>query len=246
MARTHTWIVALGLSACSVQATSGSNAEDGAGRDAGGAASAGGSATAASGGTGAASGGSDTASGGPAGAGAAGAGGASGNVASGGAGGGSGDAGADPYCRPASKSGDAIVVPCATTIELSKDWGQPAPGGSHCNGGWSYTLDVARRELSWFKCLVGQSESDPWTLTTGTKDFSPSELAALLRSFSVLEVTTLLPCHTSEPTKTAYVSTITGTYAYEDDELACPYGAGVHMYVSNIDVAFDALDAYTK
>jgi hypothetical protein len=146
------------------------------------------------------------------------------------------------FCDQPDVTGQTIVVPCVTGIMLSIDSSKPTPGGSHCNGGWSYSVSLVENTFSWAKCLEGASPTDPWELDRGEHELTDAELSALVDSLKVLTLSSTTACAGPDdaPQKTAWITTRNAQTKYLDSYYGCVLE---ELFVDHIDEALDLLDA---
>jgi hypothetical protein len=149
------------------------------------------------------------------------------------------------FCDAPDVTGQTIVVPCVTAIELSSDWGKPTPGGSHCNGGYFYTVSVVTNTFTWLKCLEGANPDDPWEPDSGTHELTDDQTAALVDSLKVMTLSSATDCAGMDdvPLKTAYITTRTALSKYTDSHYGCYLQ---EIFVDHIDDALAIVDAMAK
>jgi hypothetical protein len=148
------------------------------------------------------------------------------------------------FCDAPDVTGQTIVVPCVTRIELSSDWGKPTPGGSHCNGGNFYTVSVVTNTFSWFKCPEDDPNT-PWEPDDGTRALTDDQVAALVDSLKVMTLSSATECAgmNDVPLKTAYITTRTAVSKYTDSHYGCYIQ---EIFVDHIDDALAILDGMAK
>lgn len=152
---------------------------------------------------------------------------------------------AEIFCDAPDVTGQTIVVPCVTAIELSSDWGKASPGGSHCNGGNLYTISVVTNTFSWFKCLEGANPDDPWEPDDGMRELTDDQTAALVDSLEVMTLSSATDCAgmNDVPLKTAYITTRAAVSKYTDSHYGC---YTQEIFVDHIDDALAIVEAMAK
>jgi hypothetical protein len=119
---------------------------------------------------------------------------------------------------------DAVWSSSVTQLVLRSSGGFPGPEPTtpDCPGqGVEYTLVVAGRGLSAWRCAPGPTAPFALTRTTASRALSAAEFDALVSKLEALRVVSIDTCGADKPEVTVTVTAPSGTTEYGDSFYSC-------------------------
>jgi hypothetical protein len=114
--------------------------------------------------------------------------------------------------------------------------GAPGSAAPPCARGWTYTLTMADRKLSWHLC--DDRAPAATALQIGERILAPAELASVVQALDGVTVSNSGPHNFEKPTETLTITTPAGERVFEE-ETSSPS----RTVVANVDPVFAALGA---
>ncbi|MDB4980228.1 MAG: hypothetical protein JWM82_980 [Myxococcales bacterium] len=148
--------------------------------------------------------------------------------------------GAAPDGGPGTKVWTADATKLVAKV-LGDGFGPAPTPTAPCVRGFTYTLTMSDRKLSWRLC--NDAAADPaMALRTGERVLSTAELAGVVAALDTVVVSHGTGCGADKSTETLTITTPAGERDFFDDFYACNATPG-RTYVANIDSVFAALNA---